>query len=89
MIKFIEFVPKKTFLAMYGLSESEKSKFALEHPVYVFFLLFRYACSFLANFVNVSRDHPPLNMIVNRHGEILFKNTMQCLGGDSGTYINF
>lgn len=39
----------------------------------------RYACSFLANFVNVSRDHPPLNMIVDRHGEILFKNTMQCM----------
>jgi hypothetical protein len=43
----------------------------------------KYACSFLSNFVSVSRDHPPLNAIVNRQGETLFMNTMQCLGGES------
>lgn len=43
----------------------------------------KYACSFLSHFINVSRDHPPLNAIVNRHGEVLFMNVMQCLGGSA------
>ena len=49
----------------------------------------KYACSFLANMVNVSRDYPPLNMIVNRHGETLFMNTMQCIGGESAISSSF
>merc|ERR1719510_2212527 len=49
----------------------------------------KYACSFLANLVNVSRDHPPLNMLVNRHGETLFMNTMQCIGGESAISSSF
>lgn len=49
----------------------------------------KYACSFLANFVNVAREHPPLNMLVNRHGQALFMNTMQCIGGESAISSSF
>ena len=44
---------------------------------------------FLANFINVGREHPPLNMIINHHGEALFMNTMQCLGGQSAVSNSF
>jgi len=49
----------------------------------------KYACTFLANFINVGREHPPLNMIINHHGETLFMNTMQCLGGQSAVSNSF
>ena len=45
----------------------------------------KYACTFLAQFISTSRDHPPLNSIVDRHGEVLFMNTMQCIGGNDLT----
>lgn len=43
----------------------------------------KYACTFLAHFISVSREVPPLNNIINHHGESLFMNTMRCLGGES------
>ena len=49
----------------------------------------KYACNFLAQFISTSRDHPPLNVIVNRHGEVLFMNTMQCIGGESAVSSSF
>ena len=49
----------------------------------------KYACTFLAQFISTSRDHPPLNLIVNRHGEVLFMNTMQCIGGESAVSKSF
>lgn len=49
----------------------------------------KYACNFLAQFVNTSRDHPPLNGIVDRHGEVLFTTTMRCVGGESAMSSSF
>ena len=43
----------------------------------------------MAQFISTSRDHPPLNVIVNRHGEVLFMNTMQCIGGESAVSSSF
>ena len=49
----------------------------------------KYACTFLAQFISASRENPPLNLIVNRHGEVLFMNTMQCIGGESAISSSF
>ncbi len=45
----------------------------------------KYACSFLSNFISVSREHPPLNNIVNQQGEVLFMNVMRVIGGSSSS----
>ncbi len=45
----------------------------------------KYASSFLAHFINVSREQPPLNDVVNRQGEMLFMATFQCIGGSQST----
>merc|ERR1712241_847544 len=49
----------------------------------------KYACNFLAQFISASRENPPLNLIVNRHGEVLFMSTMQCIGGESAVSSSF
>jgi len=40
----------------------------------------RAASSFLSSYINVSRDHPPLNSIVSRYGEELFMIVIRLLG---------
>ena len=45
--------------------------------------------SFLAHFVNVSREHASLAQVVNRQGEVLFMNTMQCIGSESSFSSSF